>query len=102
VLDDESSYPILLHCKAGLHRTGRLTAIYRMEYLGWTRGEALREARANGYGFFMASEADTFVIQFVENYIPRNQRHKTQANVAPPPRPARIKQEPHDEKGGEQ
>src|SRR5437868_1739228 len=25
ILDDESAYPVLLHCKAGLHRTGRLT-----------------------------------------------------------------------------
>ena len=50
MLDDESNYPILLHCKAGLHRTGRLTAIYRMEYQGWSQGEALRELRANGYG----------------------------------------------------
>ena len=51
VLDDESNYPILLHCKAGLHRTGRLTAIYRMEYQGWSPGEALCELRANGYGY---------------------------------------------------
>ena len=72
LLDDESNYPILLHCKAGLHRTGRLTAIYRMEYMGWSPGEALRELRANGYGFIAASEADEFIIQFVENYVPRS------------------------------
>ncbi len=71
VLDDKSNYPVLIHCKAGLHRTGRLTAIYRMEYLGWSKGEALRELRANGYGFMAASEADEFIIQFVQNYTPR-------------------------------
>ena len=71
LLDDESAYPILLHCKAGLHRTGRLTAIYRMEYEGWGTGAALRELRANGYGFAMASTADDFIIQFVQNYTPR-------------------------------
>jgi len=76
LLDDESNYPILLHCKAGLHRTGRLTAIYRMEYHGWSHGEALRELRANGYGFVMASEADDFVIQFIQNYRPRV-KHQT-------------------------
>ncbi|MDB5312557.1 MAG: hypothetical protein JWO38_6759 [Gemmataceae bacterium] len=70
-LDDETAYPILLHCKAGLHRTGRLTAIYRMEYEGWGTGEALRELRANGYGYHTASEADDFIIQFVQNYKPR-------------------------------
>jgi len=71
LLDDESAYPILIHCKAGLHRTGRLTAIYRMEKEGWDAGEALRELRANGYGFSAASENDDFVIQFVQNYRPR-------------------------------
>jgi tyrosine-protein phosphatase SIW14 len=81
ILDDESSYPILLHCKAGLHRTGRLTAIYRMEYQGWGVGEALRELRANGYGFVASSESDDFVIQFVQNYKPRGDR------LAPAPRP---------------
>jgi hypothetical protein len=71
LLDDETAYPILIHCKAGLHRTGRLTAIYRMEKQGWGVGEALRELRANGYGYYMASEADDFIIQFVQNYKPR-------------------------------
>ena len=80
ILDDESNYPILLHCKAGLHRTGRLTAIYRMEYQGWSVGESLRELRANGYGFIASSEADEFVIQFIQNYKPRGDR------LAPPPR----------------
>jgi protein tyrosine/serine phosphatase len=71
LLDDPTSYPILIHCKAGLHRTGRLTAIYRMEYEGWSTGDALRELRANGYGYAMASEADDFIIQFVKHYAPR-------------------------------
>lgn len=72
LLDDPSAYPILIHCKAGLHRTGRLTAIYRMEYEGWSAGDAMRELRDNGYGYGMASEADDFIIQFVKHYVPRS------------------------------
>lgn len=71
LLDDESAYPILIHCKAGLHRTGRLTAIYRMDKEGWEVGDALRELRANGYGYTAASESDDFIIQFVQNFKPR-------------------------------
>ena len=71
IMDDSANHPVLIHCKAGLHRTGRLTAIYRMEYEGWGTGAALRELRANGYGFAMASTADDFIIQFVQNYTPR-------------------------------
>ena len=79
ILDDEANYPVLLHCKAGLHRTGRLTAIYRMEYRGWSPGEALRELRANGYGYVAASEGDEFVIQFVQNYKPRSSAQRLTA-----------------------
>jgi tyrosine-protein phosphatase SIW14 len=68
LLDDPTNYPILLHCKAGLHRTGRLTAIYRMEYEGWTLAAAMRELRANGYGTYMASTADQYIVQYVNNY----------------------------------
>ena len=86
LLDDESNYPILVHCMAGLHRTGRLTAIYRMEYQGWSIGEALRELRANNYGYMAASEYDVFIIQFLENYVPRSQRPKKLLDEAPMPR----------------
>ncbi len=91
LMDDESNYPILLHCKAGLHRTGRLTAIYRMEYQGWSQGEALRELRANGYGYVAASEADAFIIQFLQHYTPRAVRPMP-PTLAPAPRPVGHKQ----------
>jgi tyrosine-protein phosphatase SIW14 len=88
LLDDESNYPVLLHCTAGLHRTGRLTAIYRMEFQGWTCGEAIREARANNYGYIMASEFDPYVIQLIQNYVPRKDRPKPQAVMRVPLKPA--------------
>ena len=42
-----------------------------MEFENWTVGAAMRELRANGYGYVMSSEADDYVIQFVQNYKPR-------------------------------
>lgn len=50
LMDDESIYPVLIHCKAGLHRTGILLAVYRMEYEGWTVREAFEELKAHGFG----------------------------------------------------
>jgi len=84
ILDDETNYPILVHCKAGLHRTGRLTAIYRMEYEGWSIGASMRELRDNGYGYIAASENDPYVIQFVQNYQPRKVT-SGESRVASPP-----------------
>jgi protein-tyrosine phosphatase len=88
LLDDPEVYPVLVHCKAGLHRTGRLTAIYRMEFEGWSVGDAMRELRAAGYGFVNSSEADNYIIQFVQNYKPGAVRgQQSRLPVAPPPRP---------------
>jgi tyrosine-protein phosphatase SIW14 len=84
LLDDPSSYPILLHCKAGLHRTGRLTAVYRMEYERWPVADAMRELRANGYGETMANSADDYIYSYVETYRPRwlNERKTAAAKPA--------------------
>ena len=74
LLDDKSNYPILLHCKAGLHRTGVLAAVYRMEYQGWTPGEAFREMKGHGYGPWACTAANLYVSQYVLNYSPRASR----------------------------
>lgn len=68
ILDDEENYPLLIHCHAGLHRTGLLTAIYRMEYQGWSIGRALREMKAEGFGPWVATSANDYVTQFVLTY----------------------------------
>jgi hypothetical protein len=69
--DDESIYPVLLHCKAGLHRTGVLAALYRMEYQGWSRQAALRELRGHGFGDWASTSANPYVDQYVLRYQPR-------------------------------
>jgi protein-tyrosine phosphatase len=71
LLDDPANYPVLLHCKAGLHRTGVLTAVYRMEYQGWTPLEAFRELKAHGFGPWACSAANQYVSQYVLHYHPR-------------------------------
>lgn len=49
VMDDPANYPVLVHCFAGIHRTGAACAIYRIDYQGWTNAEAMAEMRAMGY-----------------------------------------------------
>jgi tyrosine-protein phosphatase SIW14 len=68
LLDDESNYPVLIHCHAGLHRTGILTAIYRMEYQGWTRDEAFLDMKAQGFGPWVCTSANDYVKQYVLTY----------------------------------
>ncbi len=74
VMDNPANYPVLLHCKAGLHRTGVLAAVYRMEYQGWSHQSALRELRAHGYGDWACTDKNLYVDQYVLRYQPRTVR----------------------------
>ena len=70
VMDDEANYPVLYHCKAGLHRTGWITAVYRMEYEKRTQAEVLDELRANGFGDFKATDANVYIKRYIFDYRP--------------------------------
>ena len=73
ILDDPSVYPVLIHCKAGLHRTGCLTAVYRMQYQGWSAPAAYHELKANGFGEWACTSDNEYVKQYVLRYQPRPQ-----------------------------
>lgn len=71
LMDDPDTYPILIHCKAGLHRTGVLAALYRQEYEGWSKEQALRELKNHGFGEFVSSAANPYIVQYILQYQPR-------------------------------
>ncbi len=77
LVDDPDRRPILLHCKAGLHRTGVLVAAYRQEYDGWGPAAALAELKAHGFGDTAATAANDYIQQYVLNYQPRRLRGDT-------------------------
>lgn len=81
--DDPSIYPVLLHCKAGLHRTGLLTAIYRMEFQGWSKLRAFREMRSHGFGDWVSTSANQYVDQYLLRYEPRAPRPVVTARHQP-------------------
>ena len=70
VFDNNDNYPIIFHCKAGLHRTGWMTAIYRMEYEGWSRTRALDELRANGFGTFKSTSDNDYIRRYLFEFVP--------------------------------
>ena len=73
LMDDPESYPVLIHCRAGLHRTGVLAALYRQEYECWSREEALRELKNNGFGEFVSSAANPYIVQYILRYRKRSE-----------------------------
>jgi tyrosine-protein phosphatase SIW14 len=49
IMADPRNQPVLVHCFAGVHRTGAYCAIYRMEFEGWSNADAMAEMKACGY-----------------------------------------------------
>lgn len=47
----EQDGPVLLHCLHGADRTGLVTAMYQVIYLGRSKQDALAELKSGGYGF---------------------------------------------------
>jgi tyrosine-protein phosphatase SIW14 len=74
--------PVLYHCKAGRDRTGQFTALYRIEYNGRSKADALREMKANGFEPFAATDGNVYVRVFIRDYEPRAGRGKPQAAKA--------------------
>jgi protein tyrosine/serine phosphatase len=86
VLSDPSNYPVLLHCFAGIHRTGAYCAIYRMEFEHWSNARAIAEVKANGYTN-LDEELD--ILGFLEQYRP-----SWMPPVEPAPSTAEFQQTP--------
>jgi tyrosine-protein phosphatase SIW14 len=68
IMDDPANHPVLIHCRAGLHRTGVMAAVYRMEYENYSPAEALRDLKANGFGDFACTSANDYIVQYILTY----------------------------------
>lgn len=67
VMKDPKNYPVLIHCFAGVHRTGAHCAVYRMEHNRWSNERAIAEVIEHGYDN-LATELD--LLSFLESYVP--------------------------------
>ena len=61
-------HAILIHCAAGLHRTGLFTAIYRIEYENRSLPEVIEELKANGFGNYKATDANDYIKLYLLDY----------------------------------
>jgi tyrosine-protein phosphatase SIW14 len=50
LVDEPANHPIIVHCMGGRHRTGTLSALYRLEYDGWAPDETLKEMYSFNFG----------------------------------------------------
>ena len=50
LVNDPAAQPVYVHCKGGRHRTGVMTAAYRMSFDGWTADQAFGEMKRYDFG----------------------------------------------------
>lgn len=68
VMDDPANHPVLVHCFAGIHRTGHMCAVFRMDYQGWTADQVIAEMEVYGYD---PEELHEHVSNYLRAYRPR-------------------------------
>ncbi len=70
LVNDPANGPVYVHCKGGRHRTGAMTAVYRITHDDWTAERAWEEMKKYDFnsGWFGGGPGDQkkFVFEFYE------------------------------------
>jgi tyrosine-protein phosphatase SIW14 len=65
IVTDPERQPVYVHCVGGRHRTGVMTAVYRMARDGWSADQAFKEMKAYKFGpDFLHPEFKAFVYRY--------------------------------------
>jgi tyrosine-protein phosphatase SIW14 len=65
IVNDQENWPVYVHCAGGRHRTGAMTAVYRMTVDGWELNRAYAEMKQ--YDFYTRMGHKPYK-RYVENY----------------------------------
>lgn len=79
LVNDPANWPVYVHCKGGRHRTGALTAVYRITHDGWTANQAWEEMKSYDFNdsiFGGPTAQKKFVFSFYERQVNRNSGNK--------------------------
>lgn len=70
LVNDPANWPIYVHCKGGRHRTGEMTAIYRITRDGWTANQAYQEMKKYDFedSFFYPRTLKKYVFSYYEGF----------------------------------
>ena len=65
LVNDPANQPVYVHCAGGRHRTGVMTALYRMTHDGWNPDQAFKEMKQYDFGAdFLHPEFKRFVYSY--------------------------------------
>ena len=74
LVNDPAHLPVYVHCKGGRHRTGEMTAIYRITHDGWSGDKAYDEMRKYDFedSFFYPRSLKKYVFSYYERFKSQN------------------------------
>lgn len=70
LVNDQANWPVFVHCKGGRHRTGEMTAIYRITQQGWTAEQAYDEMKKYDFedSFFYPRSLKKYVFSYYQRF----------------------------------
>jgi protein tyrosine/serine phosphatase len=85
VVNDPVNWPVYVHCKGGRHRTGEMTAIYRITQDGWNANQAYEEMKKYDFkdGIFYPRTLKKYVFSYYERFSTEKASKTEAGNTGP-------------------
>lgn len=82
---DPARWPVYVHCKGGRHRTGQMSAIYRITHDGWTAEQAYEEMKKYDFedSWFYPRSLKKYVFSYYKEFA--SQQTDIQADLKASP-----------------
>ena len=75
IVNDQANWPVFVHCAGGRHRTGVMTAIYRMSVDGWGVDQAYQEMKRYNFSTSWGHGCyKDYVYEYYRNLLAQSQR----------------------------
>ena len=86
LVNDQANWPVYVHCKGGRHRTGEMTAIYRITHDEWSADQAYQEMKKYDFedSFFYPRSLKKYVYSYYNQYT--SQKPSTTSTIQAAPR----------------
>src|SRR5215203_2546539 len=70
LVNDQANWPVYVHCKGGRHRTGEMTAVYRITRDGWSADQAYEEMKKYDFedSFFYPRSLKKYIYSYYDQF----------------------------------